>query len=86
MALAYDLEKVDTIYGVQIFFNQSEYNVSTRKYDLTIWDNISPIKENATQDRIIYKMKDLMPVYTNTSNGFTTIRFDSAVVVPKRFI
>ena len=85
VALAYDLEKVDTIYGVQIFFNQSEYNVSTRKYDLTIWDNISPIKENATQDRIIYKMKDLLPVYTNTINGFTTIRFDSAVVVPKRF-
>ena len=30
-------------------------------------------------------MKDLLPVYTNTINGFTTIRFDSAVVVPKRF-
>ena len=85
VALAYDLEKVDTIYGVQIFFNQSEYNVSTRKYDLTIWDNISPIRENATQDRIIYKIKDLSPVYTNTINGFTTIRFDSGIVVPKRF-
>ena len=60
-------------------------NVSTRKFDLTIWDYISPIKENATRDRIIYKIKDLMPVYTNTINGFTTIRFDSAVVVPKRF-
>lgn len=85
VALAYDLEKVDTVYGVQIFFNQSEYNVSTRKYDLTIWDNISPIRENATQDRIIYKKKDLLPVYTNTINGFTTIRFDSGIVVPKRF-
>ncbi|MFZ4797228.1 MAG: T9SS type A sorting domain-containing protein [Bacteroidia bacterium] len=85
VALAYDLEKVDTIYGVQIFFNQSEYNVSTRKYDLTIWDYISPIRENATHDRIIYKIKDLSPVYTNTINGFTTIRFDSGIVVPKRF-
>jgi hypothetical protein len=85
VALAYDLEKVDTIYGVQIFFNQSENNVSTRKYDLTIWDQISPIKVNATQDRIIYKMKDLLPIYTNTINGFTTIRFDSAILVPKRF-
>lgn len=85
LALAFDLEKVDTIYGVQIFFNQSESNVSTRKFDLMIWDYITPIGQNATLDRVIYRKNNLTPIYTNTINGFSTILFDSAIIVPKRF-
>lgn len=85
VALAYDLEKMDTIYGVQIFFNQSEFNVSTRKFDLVVWDNITPINQTATNDRIIYRKNGVSPIYTNTINGFATILFDSAIVVPKRF-
>jgi hypothetical protein len=85
LALAFDLEKVDTIYGVQIFFNQSEYNVSTRKFDFMVWDYITPIGQNATLDRVIYRKNNLSPTYTNTINGFSTIIFDSAIVVPKKF-
>ncbi len=85
VALAYDIEKIDTIYGVQIFFNQSEFNVSTRKFDVVVWDNITPIRQTATNDRVIYRKTGVSPIYTNTINGFATILFDSAIVVPKRF-
>lgn len=85
VALAFDLEKFDTIYGVQIFFNQSELDVSSRKFDLVVWNEISPIRQNATSDRVIYRKNGLTPIYSNTINGFATIRFDSAVVVSKRF-
>lgn len=85
VALAFDLEKFDTIYGVQIFFNQSEFDVSTRKFDLVVWNDISPIRQNATSDRVIYRKNGLTPIYSNTINGFATIRFDSAILVSKRF-
>ncbi len=85
VALGYDLEQMDTIYGAQIFFNQSENNVSTRKFDLVIWDNITPINQPATLDRILYRKNGISPIYTNTINGFATILFDSAIIVPKRF-
>lgn len=85
VALAYDLEKPDTIYGVEIFFNQSAQDVSTRSFDLMVWEDISPVNQTADKDKVIYRKNGLKPIYNNAINGFASILFDSAIVVGKRF-
>lgn len=85
VALAYDLEKPDTIYGVEVFFNQSQQDVSTRNFDLMVWSGITPVNQQADNDKVQYRKNGVKPIYTNSINGFATILFDSAIVVGNRF-
>lgn len=84
-ALAFDLEKMDTLLGVQIFFNRSEEDVSNRVFDLVVWSQISPVGQNATTDAVALRIKNLKPVYTNTINGFAAFKFEPPVLVGTRF-
>lgn len=86
-ALAYDLEKPDSLYGMYVFFNQAETNVSAQTFNLYIWQNLSGIDgyNPASPNVELYKIANAKPIYANKKNGFAYFKFDSAVAVPNRF-
>ena len=86
-ALAYDLEKPDSIYGMYIFFNQAETNVSSQIFNLYVWQNLSGIDgfNPASTNVELYKISNAKPIHTNKKNGFAYYKFDSAVAVTNRF-
>ena len=86
-ALAYDLEKPDSLYGMYIFFNQAETNVSSQTFNLHVWQNLSGIDgfNPASPNVELYKIANAKPIRTNKKNGFAYFKFDSAVIVPNRF-
>ncbi len=86
-ALAYDLEKPDSIYGMYVFFNQAETNVSTQTFNLYVWKNLTGIDGfNPTLPNVeLYKISNTNPIHTNKKNGFAYFKFDSAIAVPNRF-
>lgn len=83
--LKYKLEEPDSVVGVYIFFNQSEQNVSTQRFQLKLWKSISPLGQPATQDIPIYTQDVSKPTYTNTINGFTSYRFVEPIPVQDSF-
>ncbi len=85
VSLKYTLEIPDSLYGVYIFFNQSEQDVSTQRFNIRVWERISPLFEQATDDKIIYSQEVLKPVYMNTINGFAAFKFTSPVPVKNSF-
>lgn len=86
-ALAYDLEKPDSIYGMYVFFNQAETNVSSQTFNLYVWQNLKGIDgfDPASPNVELYKIANAKPIHTNKKNGFAYFKFDSAVAVPTRF-
>jgi hypothetical protein len=83
--LKYKLEDPDSIVGVYIFFNQSEQNVSTQRFQLKVWKSISPLFEPATKDVVLYTQDVSKPTYTNAINGFTSYRFVEPIPVQDSF-
>jgi hypothetical protein len=83
--LKYKLEVPDSVAGVYIFFNQSEKDVSTQRFNIKIWKSISPLYEPATSDIVLYNQEVLKPVYTNVINGFTSYRFVEPIPVTDSF-
>ena len=71
--LKYKLEDPDSIVGVYIFFNQSEQNVSTQRFQLKVWKSISPLFEPATKDVVLYTQDVSKPTYTNAINGLAVV-------------
>lgn len=83
--LKYKLEVPDSIVGVYIFFNQSEKDVSTQRFNIKVWKAISPLFEPALTDNVLYNQEVLKPVYTSIINGFTSYRFVEPIPVTDSF-
>ncbi|MDZ4667217.1 MAG: T9SS type A sorting domain-containing protein [bacterium] len=83
--LKYKLEVPDSVVGVYIFFNQSEKDVSTQRFNIKIWKTISPLFEPATSDVVLYNQEVIKPTYTNVINGFTSYRFVEPIPVTDSF-
>ncbi len=85
VSLKYFLEVPDSLYGVYVFFNQSEYNVSTQRFYLKVWSQISPLSLPANSDKVIYSQEVSKPVYTNAINGFAAFKFTQPIAVKDSF-
>lgn len=83
--LKYYLEQPDSIVGLYVYYNRSEQNVSTQRFNLKIWKRISPLGQPATSDEVLWSLEQISPTYTNTINGFTSYRFPKAVAVSDSF-
>jgi hypothetical protein len=83
--LKFKIEEPDSVVGVYIFFNQSEQNVSTQRFQLKVWKSISPLFEPAVKDLVLYTQNISRPTYTNTINGFTSYRFVEPIPVQDSF-
>jgi hypothetical protein len=75
-AVRFDLNKADTLRGIQVYFNQVLSGSEEQYIDLTIW-NDSYGKPGA----IIRQMTDVTPIYADSLNQFQTYWFDSPLVM-----
>ncbi len=80
LALRFDLQKPDTLTGVQIYWDQipSSLNPHTQLLNLAVWNQLTP---NTNNDNLLYQLVDTLPANDSTINGFYTYTFDSALVV-----
>ncbi len=84
-ALQFNLSVPDTLYGVYLFFNQSEKNVANQKFGLRVWKQITAIGMPANDDQLIYKIENLSPSYLNAINAYSYLKFDQPVPVDGKF-
>ncbi|MEZ4805132.1 MAG: T9SS type A sorting domain-containing protein [Bacteroidia bacterium] len=81
-AIKYTTFKPDTLRGLSIFFNRSVADVEFKSFTLMVWKNISePPAANTDNDVVLKEYQMNTTVYTDSINGFTTIVFDTAVVL-----
>lgn len=70
LAYKFTLEKIDTIRGVQMFFNKTLGNANHRLFDLCVWDN-----NNGVPGNLIYSEENQYPEFTDGLNVFHTYLF-----------
>jgi len=70
LAYRFYLEKIDTIRGVQMFFNKTLGDANHRLFDLCVWDDNNGVPGNR-----IFTQENLYPEFTNGLNGFHTYLF-----------
>lgn len=85
-ALRFKLEQPDSIYGLYVYFNQSESNVSQQNFRLKIWKSISPLMAPANDDLVLYQTADIKPSYSNKINGFTAYKIEPPIAVSDSFL
>jgi hypothetical protein len=83
--LKYFVEVPDTLYGLYIFFNQSETDVSRQRFRLKVWKRISDVGTPAVNDQEMYNKEYTGPLYTNFINGFATYVIDPPLAVSDSF-
>jgi hypothetical protein len=82
-ALKFELFKADTLRGLSIFFNRSVADVSFKPFTLMVWKTITePPANNTNNDVILKKIEMVTTRYTDSINGFYTVVFDTAVILP----
>jgi len=86
VSLAFNLEHPDTLFGIYVFFNQSETDVSTQRFNLMVWENISPLLQPATMDKVLYRQEISKPIYINKLNGFASFKIDPPLPVKTGFL
>ncbi|MFN4082934.1 MAG: T9SS type A sorting domain-containing protein [Bacteroidia bacterium] len=83
--LKYNVEIPDTLYGLYIFFNQSETDISTQRYNIKVWKRISELGMPATNDQLMYNREYRGPIFTNFINGFATLAIEPPLAVSDSF-
>lgn len=79
----FNLTKADTLWGVGMFFNRSVNPTEAFKFDLMVWQNISPPGAGRQSDDTLIRMRDLSPVFTDSINGYHVFYLDKKIVLPK---
>jgi len=81
----FEAEYGDSLRGVWVHFTQAERAVTTG-FSLTIWSAIAPVGQPSSNlDVIAYSAESILPIYTDTINGFHLYLLDSAIYVSGRF-
>ncbi len=70
----------DSLYAIQIYFNQSYQDESQRYFTLTVWSD-----DNDLPGEVLYTQTSEEPLYENELNNFRTYMLDSAVYVSGKF-
>lgn len=78
LAYQFDVKKIDTLRGVQIYFNPVGENVTNRLFQLTAWSNVDPNANTATE---LYRMINVRPGDPAGINGYKTFLFDVPLAV-----
>lgn len=82
VALGYTLEAADSVYGISMYFNQSNVDVSTQSFTIVIWSKIGS-NGDGTGEVAVKKVYQSRPTYSNQHNGFYYLKFDAPVYMPK---
>ncbi len=70
----------DSLYGIQIYFNQSYQDESQRYFTLTVWSD-----DNGNPGDVLYSQSSEEPLYEKELNRFHTYILDTAVFVSGKF-
>lgn len=70
----------DSLYGIQIYFNQSYQDESQRYFTLTVWSD-----DNGKPGDVLYSQTSEEPLYEKELNRFHTYKLDTAVFVSGKF-
>lgn len=81
VALGYELEVADSLYGLSMFFNQSFTDVSTQSFNLMVWSAIGT-SGNGQGETVLRRILQSRPTYKNTINGFYYLEFDQPLYLP----
>lgn len=84
-ALKFEIAIPDTLYGVYLYFNQSEKNVANQQFGLRVWSDITAVGLPANDDKILYRIDNLNPVYLNAVNAYSYLKFNQPVPVSGKF-
>ena len=83
IAYKFNLTKQDSLWAIGMFFNRSVKSSSTLKFDLKVWQNISPLGKGRTADISLETMSGLTPKFTDSINGYHIFILDTALLLPK---
>lgn len=79
-AMRFDLEKIDTLRGIDIHFNRALEEVGNRPITLMFWQEIA--NGAGKSDQVICQI-EAVPTYVNRKNGFARFLLDTVIILPK---
>ena len=83
IAYKFNLTKPDSLWAIGMFFNRSVKSTSTFKFDLKVWQKISPLASGRTADQPLLTLKDQVPHFTDSNNGYHVFYLEEAIQLPK---
>ncbi len=83
IAYKFNLIKSDSLWAIGMFFNRSIKSTSNLKFDLKIWQKISPLGQGRGKDETVITQYNLTPKFTDSLNGYHLFYLDSSIVLPK---
>ncbi len=78
IAYKFEVKMLDTLRGVQIYFNQVGDIVHNKLFQLCLW---SSIDVGSNTEQLVYKTIDKKPENIDSINGFAYYTFDSLLIV-----
>ena len=83
IAYKFNLTKADSLWAIGMFFNRTVKSTSALRFDLKVWQKISPLGQGRNADVSLKTMTNLSPVFTDTINGYHVFYLDTALFIPK---
>lgn len=82
LACQFQVEELDTLRGVQIYFNRTLSNANYRLFNIGVWNN-----NNGKPGYMVYEYENRYPEFTDGLNNFHTYIFPdtSIVLTPDKF-
>ncbi len=78
LAYQFDVKTLDTLRGVQIYFNPVGADVRNKLFQLTVWSSVDVAGNQSTQ---MYRLLNQKPGDPDGINGYKTYLFDTTLVV-----
>jgi len=75
-AIKFELNKADTLRGIQIYFNQVKTGTNQNMIDLMVWNDAL-----GKPSQVIKTMNDVIPLYTNAVNELSTYWFGTPLSI-----
>ncbi|MCW3128087.1 MAG: hypothetical protein JWO03_3745 [Bacteroidetes bacterium] len=83
-AYEFNLREPDTIVGYQVLFTNIDVNVSNLVFVYNVWDSIK-LTTITFVDSPVYISTNQLPLYVDSTSGFTTYKMDPPRPVNRRF-
>ena len=75
-AVKFKLNMADTIYGVQIYFNQTSNTTDDEYINIKVWND-----NKGAPGSVIAELPNVTPVYSDNLNQFTTYKFSEPLLL-----
>ncbi|MBS1615154.1 MAG: T9SS type A sorting domain-containing protein [Bacteroidetes bacterium] len=80
-AIEFRLNTPDTLRGMAIYFGQQVPTAAQKYFSIVVYSKLGGIA-GGTTDEVLYQKEFVLPVFSDTVNGFSIYRFDTTLVLP----